>query len=68
MTYFSHAGGARMALPAIRASVASAITSTPGMTGSTGVGLASFRPDAEYPTSTTRPFRSGAPEVRTRAD
>ena len=45
--YFSQAGGARMALPAINASVASASTSTPGMTGSTGVGLASLRPDAE---------------------
>ncbi len=46
MTYLSHAGGARIALPAISASVASAMTSTPGITGSTGVGLASLSPEA----------------------
>ena len=46
MRYFSQAGGVRIALPAISASVASASTSTPGMTGSTGVGFASLRPDA----------------------
>ncbi len=46
MTYLSQAGGTRIALPATSASVASASTSTPGMTGSTGVGLASLRPAA----------------------
>src|SRR4030095_10730852 len=51
--YLSRAGGERIALPVISASVASAITSTPGITGSTGVGLASLRPDAVYPTRTT---------------
>jgi hypothetical protein len=44
--YLSQAVGTRIALPATSASVASASTSTPGMTGSTGVGLASFSPEA----------------------
>ena len=44
--YLSHAGGTRIALPAIRASVASASASTPGITLSTGVGLASLSPEA----------------------
>src|SRR3546814_15283162 len=46
-TYLNHAGGIRTALPASSASTASAWTSTPGMVASTGVGLASLRPDAE---------------------
>ena len=46
MMYLSQAGGERIALSAINASVASASVSTPGITGSTGVGLASLRPAA----------------------
>ena len=44
--YLSPAGGVRMPLPATSASVASASTVTPGITGSTGVGLASLSPAA----------------------
>ena len=44
--YLNPAGGIQIALCASSASTASACTSTPGITGSTGVGLASLRPEA----------------------